>query len=534
MASPPNDQSFLSSSPTSIGGGSPLRRRRSGSPGDGSEIPSRSRVSPTLVRSFDPNDPEVRERQRTMDVDMALQLSRARRETISVPTVTSPYEGTQQHQPSDPSFPILSPLSSHEQRAIDIARGEGPHPIEDDGGEVADDATLHPRQPYAESFHLLPHLHQTHDSSLLAGHLHTDREDPSTPMFGLPTYQPNASRSNFDFSLMEDFAAEEKATLGLTSPTVRFPGTIFQRRANALNDSFQPPITVGPSDGSNDYTSNVPRMIRQRKLSQSNTSPRVHRKGVGGKMALFEGNPGEPPPSLPRRLAAQGSALSPASSSDNIFIAAPGGIGQLTGPALETGGQGPSPGIGILNSGHDRPYRFSFYSNALSATIHARSLCELPADGQSFEDLFTGLSRGPDPGQIPPASSNERPISHSTAIPTSRSGSPGAHGFKGGHDGGPTPNNNHSNNTSYFNGNGNGFKSGEKSGVVRNGADFEGNTWWLDIQNPTDDEMKMLSKVSYFFLSILLSPDVSFVFKGIQHSPSYDGRYSNGRNAGEN
>jgi magnesium transporter len=488
MASPSNDQSFLSSSPTSTGGGSPLRRRRSGSPGDGSEIPSRSRISPTLVRSFDPNDPEVRERQRTMDVDMALQLSRARRETISVPTGSSPYEGTQQ---TESSFPILSPLSSQEQRAIDIARGEDPHPIEDDGGEVADDATLHPlRQPYAESFHLLPHLHQTHDS-FLAGQ---EREDSSTPMFGLPTYQPNVSRSNFDFALMEDFAADEKAVLGLTSPTVKFPGSVFQRRTTITD----PTQLVGPSDVPNDNISNIPRTVRQRKLSQSNTSPRTHRKGVGGKMALFEGNPGEPPPSLPRRLGAQGT-ISPAQSSDNIFVAAASGGGRLTGSALETGGPGPPPGMGILSSGHDRPYRFSFYSNALSATIHARSLCELPADGQSFEDLFTGVSRGPDRGQNPSASSNERPVPHSTVLPIPHSNFPGVHGSKGGQDAGQTLNNNLSNNASYFNGNG--FKSGEKSGgVVGNGADFEGSTWWLDIQNPTDEEMKMLSKVNNLFI----------------------------------
>jgi hypothetical protein len=47
---------------------------------------------------------------------------------------------------------------------------------------------------------------------------------------------------------------------------------------------------------------------------------------------------------------------------------------------------------GILNTGHDRPFRFSFYSNSFAATIHSRSLNELPADGQSFRDLFSGTS----------------------------------------------------------------------------------------------------------------------------------------------
>lgn len=39
---------------------------------------------------------------------------------------------------------------------------------------------------------------------------------------------------------------------------------------------------------------------------------------------------------------------------------------------------------------NELPYRFSFYSNAFPTTIHARTLAELPEDGQSFEDLFNG------------------------------------------------------------------------------------------------------------------------------------------------
>ena len=34
------------------------------------------RHSPTLTRAFHPDDPEVRERQRTMDVDLAMQMCR--------------------------------------------------------------------------------------------------------------------------------------------------------------------------------------------------------------------------------------------------------------------------------------------------------------------------------------------------------------------------------------------------------------------------------------------------------------------------
>ncbi|ETW83532.1 cora metal ion transporter [Heterobasidion irregulare TC 32-1] len=86
-----------------------------------------------------------------------------------------------------------------------------------------------------------------------------------------------------------------------------------------------------------------------------------------------------------------------------------------------------SPPTGA-GTGHDRPYRFSFYSNSLSATIHARSLSELPAEGQTFEDLFGGASK--------------------TALNDQRLGN-----------------------------------------------DPEGQTWWLDVLSPTDEEMKMLSRV---------------------------------------
>ncbi|KAI9600207.1 hypothetical protein KEM48_000621 [Puccinia striiformis f. sp. tritici PST-130] len=45
------------------------------------------------------------------------------------------------------------------------------------------------------------------------------------------------------------------------------------------------------------------------------------------------------------------------------------------------------------HNSNERPYRFSFYSNALPSTIHARSLAEIPGEGQSFESLFVGRSR---------------------------------------------------------------------------------------------------------------------------------------------
>lgn len=41
--------------------------------------------------------------------------------------------------------------------------------------------------------------------------------------------------------------------------------------------------------------------------------------------------------------------------------------------------------------GSEKQYRFTFYSNALPNTIHARHLYELPAPGQTFEELLLGV-----------------------------------------------------------------------------------------------------------------------------------------------
>jgi magnesium transporter len=65
---------------------------------------------------------------------------------------------------------------------------------------------------------------------------------------------------------------------------------------------------------------------------------------------------------------------------------------------------------------------------------------------------------------------------------------------------GPTSNSNSNINSSYFNRdfkNAAGDYSRNGNGLVGGGGDFEVNTWWLDVQSPTDEEMKMLSKVGY-------------------------------------
>ncbi|CAK5275278.1 unnamed protein product [Mycena citricolor] len=388
MSSPPGDEDapvfVASSSPISIRGGSPVRRRTTSVSHSESDV-ARSRHSPTISRSVDPNDPLARERQRTMDVDMAMQLSRARRETL--PDTTS-----------DSTFPALSP---QEQREIDMARGEleeRSRVLDAELGNVAEPVSF-----------LQSRLMSAHDPAMIVHESQHLRAMQSTS-FGLPTYQANVSQSEFDFGPMDEFARAEKVVLDQTKP--KFSLNALRARTIAPDEEDM----ALPQEGGE------PSAPPRRKLSESNPRPRHPRKTGGRKMAMFEGNSnGDLPPFT------------------------------FDGGAHSTSG--------ILNTGHDRPYRFSFYSNAMSATIHARSLSELPAEGQSFGDLFSGNL--PAPGGM--ARDQTRP--------------------------GPSPLINE--------------KAPERSNGKapvgdhprRSGNDPETNTWWLDIQSPTDDEMKMLSKV---------------------------------------
>ncbi|KIY73871.1 cora-domain-containing protein [Cylindrobasidium torrendii FP15055 ss-10] len=406
--SSPNEHS-IASSPVSIRGSSPVKRRGSLSPTVSEE---RIRRSPTLGRSYDINDPEGRERQRTMDVDMAMHLSRARRETISTSPTVSPYDQTD--HPEDAYHPhAISMLSPQEEAEIGMARGDvlriSESELELGMSDHASNATAKRQGSFTDL--RLGNARQDQDPALLVS---STGEAPPPPAFGLPMYQANAaSYSRFDFSGLENFAEVEKTQLGISKPSTTF----------AIPPDNEEP-RAGPS-----FTIPSPRS-RQRKLSQNNANPRT-KKGAGKKLALFEGNAAAS--AITGRLGMHFGG----SSSEDLPTAAASGTNY---------------GATATNTGHDRPYRFSFYSNALSATIHARSLSELPAEGQTFEDLFTGLKS---------AHSNHPP--HPTSLfprlPPSRSSQ------------------------GYF---------PEKGPQAE---DSESATWWLDVQSPTDEEMKVLSKV---------------------------------------
>ncbi|KAI0312285.1 hypothetical protein OF83DRAFT_670967 [Amylostereum chailletii] len=389
MPFPPNETQIpaLSSSPQSIRidrSSSPARNRNR-SPSTSvdrdrahSNSPSHARHSPTMSRGthYNPLDPETRERQRTMDVDMAMHLSRARRESVSTSPVLSPlaihpshprpFESHQSHphlsKPADSHDTFFPTLSVQEEHDLEVAR-QGPSDADESELLGADPTTYRPtRTPTPEnSLHIMPHLSQAHDPDLLVS-LNAPgipfNAPPSTTSDrdgGLPMYQPptTGDRLSFRFGLMEEYARSEKSRLGLTSPTAEHAPHLRKRPSVAID------IEAGPSGAGkplhDEFTLPAPRPLRERKLSQSN-GPRRQ----GGKMALFEAaTPGAPPPSLTLRaphLSGPALASSARSSFENVPPV-------NTIPASGLGG-------GEASVGHDRPYRFSFYSNALSATIH--------------------------------------------------------------------------------------------------------------------------------------------------------------------
>ncbi len=471
MASPPDNSPILngsiSSSPRAVRTDhSPIRRRQS----VGSEIneaSSRPRLSPTLSRTYNPNDPDARERQRTMDADMAMQLSRARSGTVGmpspiapIPTHPSPRRMSEENQLfQEHHFPILS---LQEQQAIDEAMGTGQLHVDLERPEQYQ----HPG-PIGQEL-LTNHLSSGHDPALLVS-LDAPYVEDST-LGGLPMYQATvdrADRPHYEFALMEAFARDEKHRLGFHTPSHpvdprQIPGSSTAHIAIPNGgEAQQQQVQLGePASTDSTLPFTLPR-TRQRKLSISSPAPRR------GKMALFE-QATAPPPTLASRAPhlAMGTTLSAVPSYDNLDESHPGLQDRL---GLGIGG---GPG-----SGHDRPYRFSFYSNKLSATIHARSMCELPAEGQTFQGLFQG---SPDSNSSSNSNSTRPSFLHRATA--SMAGSVPKSGAIS-----PIP---------PLNGN-SAFPLKGPAGERRPGEDTPSDayTWWLDVLAPTDEEMKLLSKV---------------------------------------
>ncbi|GAA5833270.1 hypothetical protein JCM11251_005190 [Rhodosporidiobolus azoricus] len=312
---------------------------------------------------------------------------------------------------------------------------------------------------------------------------------------GMPGVLPNFPYP-FDFSALEEFAGEERA--GLPMGRKRRTGTT----PGGGGLSISPPeygMSTATAGGagrfggtalSSSSEGEAPRMGgRHRKFSESVAPGRYRRKLAqfeGAGEDLGGGGGGEGPPD-------------PTTSGPSAFLNIMDTKTPLLADKRATGGYGAAGGAGDARKAGPRPYRFSFYSNALPSTIHARSLAELPAEGQTFEELFVGRKFTTSPQQ----DDETGPITSvglDARLAELRSPEHRGGGLA---TGASTPN------TASMRAskNGNAFPAGiaaasaalrgsrDRQAMMRSDDDAEANTWWLDVMCPTDQEMKALSKV---------------------------------------
>lgn len=403
--------------------------------------------------------------QRDADLDSALFFSRARSGSISV---GSPVDALS----SSDAAAVPPPSPEHQQQPPHLFRHHSHHDAseEEEQEEEGDDVRSIGASTTAPAAH--PSLAQTLMAGMNGGFV---------------------GHNTFDYSHLELWARDEKISLGVSpvvvpaassrSPTVSpgaplstAPGSYEQHPQGQLiaglplDEPYSDTPTAAPLDGPPGVGAGPGHVRRrQRKLSQSNHLPGARRQG---KLALFEGAGGGASP-MPLPSSGPGPQVNHFHSresldkSNDLFSSRP-----------------PRPPIHTQPSLTDRPYRFSFYSNALPATIHARSLSELPADGQSFEDLFTGRGTAADVESLrhdtPGGSGSATPITNGIDI-------------SGGHGHGAA--------ASLLSKAISGRNALPPGPAPAKPEDSESSTWWLDVLCPTDDEMKMLSKVASPLLS---------------------------------
>lgn len=295
----------------------------------------------------------------------------------------------------------------------------------------------------------------------------------------------------FDFGALEEFAEAEKD--GMPIPGARKKTRMGMGAGNSPPDygassSARQRPRMGMSSSSGDEGR---RTMRQRKLSESVAPGRFQRK-----LAIFEGEGDEGPSEEGR--GGHSTWASILDSKTPLMGDKSGGNGATPGNGYGTTRPGNSgPGAG----GTARPYRFSFYSNSLPSTIHARSLAEIPAEGQTFEELFVGHRADYED------ESNSGGDPRTAFSPPSQGGGTGAN-TPSGYTPSAQPSTNGTGANSARPGGiaqpmGGSAKEKGRTGMMRTEIDAEANTWWLDVMCPTDQEMKVLSKVRLFFVSLL-------------------------------
>jgi magnesium transporter len=318
-----------------------------------------------------------------------------------------------------------------------------------------------------------------------------------------PDGMAQPARNRYDFGEMEAFAANERKELNLPAEGGRWgldgAEGMRQRRNGAAGSEEdlapqsydtamergntmsafgdEPESTVfSPKESESAHTNHGFHRRRQRKLSQSN--PVLRR---GGRLALFEG------------IGSQATPEEGVPPADEATAPVPFKSRAPKNPLSAANGNGFAP-YTDTPAGHDRPYRFSFYSNNLPVTIHARTLAELPAEGQTFEDLFKGRATMDETRGVPADGSGSVTQRGSVDSTPRRSASGAETPEKDPNM--PQPNGKLS---LLARAAGTASKAGTM-GAGQGGSpehDPEAFTWWMDVHSPTDEEMRMLSKVCF-------------------------------------
>lgn len=210
-------------------------------------------------------------------------------------------------------------------------------------------------------------------------------QHPVHPQHG-PATGGGIYRSQFDFTVLESFAADERTRLGLSTesdwarPGPRPRRFMTHPQAAEEKASAIPEETTVTEDLLHTGVTGL-EQPHPRHRSHSQNMP--HSKRPGGKLALFESAAASMPPfELPL-------SASPRLMSSTLPPATPNATERATSPP-HIPPMPPPP----HDYDEDKPYRFTFYSNSLRSTIHARSLSELPAAGQTFEELFLNTKAG--------------------------------------------------------------------------------------------------------------------------------------------
>ena len=179
---------------------------------------------------------------------------------------------------------------------------------------------------------------------------------------------------------------------------------------------------------------------------------------------------------------------------------------KITEPTLVNGRLRPSPGNkGWYHTEDEKPYRFTYFNEELESTIHSHTLSELVPPGSSFKELFV-----PEP---PLLSDSESEDGHSSPFHTdlqtnlkapSRPVSIMMHHVQPQSESLSKEDNQPDTNPSSQRESGKASPLEPKSPLPKAKSDVtvaqkqprygERPVWWLDVYQPTDDEMKVLSR----------------------------------------